>query len=289
MKTLFRKGPALGFRLTALLLASLLLMTLDHRYERLEPVRSVLSVVVYPLRYLVHLPATVSAWSSESLVTRRSLTEENRRLRRQNLWLKTRSQRYAALEAENLRLRELLESSAELGDRVLAADVVAMELGSPTREMLLNKGSRHGVYRGQPIIDGNGVVGQVVHVNPISSTALLITDSSHALPVQVVRSGVRAVATGTGAGDTLDLAYVAPNADVKPGDLIVTSGMDGRFPAGYPVGAVGEIALDPNEPFARIRAEPSAKLGQIREVLLVWTTEPEDGRGTKPAEHVVQR
>jgi rod shape-determining protein MreC len=289
MKTLFRDGPALGFRLTALLLASLLLMTLDHRYDRLEPLRSVLSVVVYPLRYLVHLPATLADWSSESLVTRRSLTDENRRLRHQNLLLKTRSQRYAALEAENLRLRELLESSVELGDRVLAADVVAMELGSPTREMLLNKGSRHGAYRGQPIIDGNGVVGQVVRVDPISSTALLITDSSHALPVQVVRSGVRAVATGTGAGGTLDLAYVAPNADVKPGDLIVTSGMDGRFPAGYPVGAVGEVALDPNEPFARIRAEPSAKLSQIREVLLVWTTEPEDGRGTSPAERVVQR
>ncbi len=289
MKTLFRDGPVLGFRLTALLLVSLVLMTLDHRYERLEPVRSVLSAIVYPLRYLVHLPATVADWSSESLVTRRSLSEENRRLRRQNLLLKIRSQRYAALEAENLRLRELLDSSVELGDRVLAADVVAMELGSPTREMLLNKGSRHGVYRGQPVIDGNGVVGQVAHVNAISSTALLITDTSHALPVQVVRSGVRAVATGTGSGDTLDLAFVAPNADVKRGDLIVTSGMDGRFPAGYPVGSVGEVALDPNEPFARIRADTSARLSQIREVLLVWTTEPENQRAPSRGERVVQR
>jgi rod shape-determining protein MreC len=289
MNTLFREGPALGLRLAALLVLSLVLMTLDHRYERLEPIRSGLSLAVYPLRYLVHLPATLADWSSESLVTRRSLTEENRRLRRQNLLLKTRSQRYAALEAENMRLRELLESSVELGDRVLAADVVAMELGAPTREILLNKGSRHAVYRGQPVIDGHGVVGQVVHVNPISSTVLLITDTSHALPVHVVRSGVRAVATGSGSGNTLDLAYVAPNADVKTGDLIVTSGMDGRFPAGYPVGEVVEVSLDPNEPFARIRAETRAKLSEVREVLLVWTTEPDQGRGTPAAERVVQR
>ncbi|MGH8509994.1 MAG: rod shape-determining protein MreC [Gammaproteobacteria bacterium] len=269
-KPLFRRGPLLGFRLGLLLLTSLGLMIVDHRREQLEDVRGALSLVVYPLQYVVNLPQELVRVARKALVTQTSLIAENRHLRRQNLMLRTRSQRFAALEAENMRLRELLESSLEVSERVLVADVIALELVPPSRTVVLDKGSQQGVYQGQPIIDGDGIMGQIIHVNPISSTALLITDISHALPVQINRSGVRAIASGSGSVDGLELAHVPLNADVKRGDLIVSSGLDGRFPAGYPVGVVTEISVDPGEPFAKVMAVASAKVEQAREVLLLW-------------------
>jgi rod shape-determining protein MreC len=269
-KTLFRRGPLLRLRLGLLLLTSLGLMIVDHQREQLENVRGALSLVVYPLQYVVNLPQEIVRGVRKALVTKSSLIDENRLLRRQNLILKTRSQRFAALEAENMRLRELLESSLEVSERVLVADVIALELVSPSRTVVLDKGSQQGVYQGQPIIDGDGIMGQIIHVNPISSTALLITDISHALPVQINRSGVRAIASGSGSADGLELAHVPLNADVKRGDLIVSSGLDGRFPAGYPVGVVTVISVDPGEPFAKVMAVASAKVEQAREVLLLW-------------------
>lgn len=275
-KTLFRRGPLLRLRLGLLLLTSLGLMIVDHQREQLEDVRGALSLVVYPLQYVVNLPQEIVRGVRKTLVTQTSLIAENRLLRRQNLLLKTRSQRFAALEAENMRLRELLESSLEVSERVLVADVIALELVPPSRTVVLDKGSQQGVYQGQPIIDGDGIMGQIIHVNPISSTALLITDISHALPVQINRSGVRAIASGSGSADGLELAHVPLNADVKRGDLIVSSGLDGRFPAGYPVGVVTEISVDPGEPFAKVMAVASAKVEQAREVLLLW---PDRRRG----------
>lgn len=253
-----------------MLVASVALMTVDHRTRQVEGLRSALSFVVYPLHYLVNLPQQLVEGLRSALVTQHTLIEENGHLRRQNLMLKTRMQRYAALEAENMRLRELLESSGEVGERVLVADVVSFELSAPKRQIILDKGSQQGVYAGQPIIDADGILGQVVHVNPISCTALLITDTSHALPVQINRSGIRAIASGTGSGVALELIHVPLSADVQKGDLIVSSGMDGRFPAGYPVGEVIDVAVDPSEPFAKITAQASAKVYQAREVLLVW-------------------
>lgn len=258
-------------RFAVLLLLSIVLMTVDHRLGRVEPLRAALSVVVYPLQYVVNLPVEFGQWIKESLVTHQALIEENARLRHQHLLLKSRSQKFAALESENMRLRELLASSIEVGDRMLIADVLAVELEPSTRQMVLNKGSQQGVYLGQPIIDADGIVGQVIHVSPFSCTGLLITASSHALPVQVNRSGLRAIANGTGSGDGLELAYVPLNGDVRQGDLIVTSGMDGRFPAGYPVGKITGVAVDPGEPFAKITAVASAQFNRAREVLLVWS------------------
>ncbi len=245
-------------------------MTADHRYKRVEPLRSALSFLVYPLQYLVDTPESVVVSIRDTVLTRQALIEDNKDLREQNLMLKTHSQRFAALEAENMRLRELLESSMRVGDRVAVADVVRVYLEAPMSRVVLDKGSQEGVYRGQPVIDAEGIMGQVVHVNPVSCSALLITDSSHALAVQINRSGLRAIAAGRGVGNELELLHVPINADVKPGDLIVSSGLDGRFPAGYPVGKVAGIALDPGEPFAKIKAVASAKLGEASEVLLVW-------------------
>jgi rod shape-determining protein MreC len=254
-----------------LVLLSIVLMTLDQKLGQMERLRAALSLIVYPVQYLVNLPAEIGEWINVSLVTRRTLMVENSRLREQNLLLKSRSQRFASLEAENMRLRELLESSVDVGQRVLVADVIAVELEPNARQVVLNKGSQQGVYQGQPIIDANGVMGQVVHVNPVSCIGMLITDSSHALPVQINRNGIRAVANGTGEGNSLELAYVPVNADVREGDLIVSSGMDGRFPTGYPVGEIKGVTVAPGEPFAKVTAVPSAQFNSAREVLLVWS------------------
>ncbi len=167
-------------------------------------------------------------------------------------------------------MRELLESSFRLNERVLVADLVAVDLHAFRRRIIINKGKREGAYEGQPVVDARGIMGQIVHAGPFSSTVLLITDTNHALPVQVNRNGLRAVAVGLGRDDTLLLEYLPNNADIRPGDLIISSGLGHRFPPGYPVGEIERITLDPGESFARVTLKPSARLGRSREVLLVW-------------------
>ncbi len=273
-----------------LLTASIVLMTLDHKFGQLEKLRSSLSLVVYPVQFLVNFPVQTGSWLNETLTGRQALLDENARLREHNLMLKSRSQKYAALEAENMRLRELLDSSVNAGEKVLVADVVAVQLEPSMKQVVLNKGSQHGVYVGQPIIDSEGILGQVVHVGPVSCIGMLITDSSHAIPVQINRNGLRAVATGTGASDALELTYVPINGDVREGDLIVSSGMDGRFPAGYPVGQVKGVSVEPGELFAKVTVAASARFNTAREVLLVWptSTTADAGDGAAPGSMVLR-
>lgn len=246
-------------------------MTVDHRYHHLESLRSALSVVVYPLRYVVNIPSEIGDWASQTFASRDTLQDDNRTLHTRNLLLKAQLQRMDALEAENTRLRELLRASKKVGERVLVAELLAVDTDPFTRLIVLNKGSTDQVYPGQPLVDAEGVMGQVVHVGPFTSTAMLITDPSHATPVLVNRNGLRAIAVGTGASGTLDLPHLPNNADIKPGDLLVTSGLGGVFPPGYPVGRVTKVEIDPSLPFANIEAEPAAHLERSREVLLVWT------------------
>ena len=248
-------------------------MTVDHRQGHLESVRSVLSTVVYPLQYIVSLPIELSRELSTSVVTRKALLEENERLREEQLAMNFKLQRYSVLEEENKRLRELLESSIDLKEKVLVAELVEVEMEPFKQQIVINKGNNDGVYDGQPVVDAGGIMGQIIHVGPFSSTVLLITDPSHALPVQLNRNGLRAIAVGTGRDHVLVLEHLPTNADIKEGDLIVSSGLGRRFPRGYPVGIVSRIELEPGEPFANIKVMPSAKPGQSREVLLVWPYE----------------
>lgn len=245
-------------------------MTVDHRQSHLESIRSALSVLIYPVQYVVNLPVEASRWASETLVTHSSLVRENERLRKSQLLLSSRLQKFQILESENERLRRLLESSFKLSDRVVIAELLAADLQPFRHTIVINKGRREGAYDGQPIVDANGVMGQIVHVGPFSSTVLLITDPTHALPVQINRNGLRAIAIGTGQGNNLQLEHLPNNADIRIGDLIVSSGLGSRFPSGYPVGIVTGISHDPAEPFAKVNVRPSAKLQQSREVLLVW-------------------
>lgn len=250
------------------------LIVADHRQHHLDALRSTVSVLVYPLHYLASLPEQLARAVEGQLADEDVLRRANHGLRKENLVLKARLQKLASLEAENMRLRDLLGSSFKIGDRVLIAELMSVDLDPYRQQVIINKGSISGVFVGQPVLDANAVMGQVVRVNPFSSTVLLITDASHALPVQVNRNGLRTVAAGTGLISRLELPHLQNNADVQTGDLLVTSGLGGHFPPGYPVARVAEVRKEPGQPFATVIAEPTARLDRSREVLLVWTLPP---------------
>ncbi len=197
--------------------------------------------------------------------------EENKRLKSETLLLTAKVQKLAALEAENVRLRELLNSSALLDDSVLVAELIGVSPDPLRHQIIINKGVDDGLYVGQPVIDALGLMGQITEVGPVYSRALLITDSTHALPVQVNRNGVRSIAEGTGLLHELILRHVAATTDIQVGDLLVSSGLGQRFPVGYPVGVVTEVTVDPGQSFATVTATPSAALNRSRYVLLVFT------------------
>lgn len=249
------------------------LMVMDHKYKSLESVRASLSVVIYPIQLLVDVPDTVSEWFSESLTTRRHLQEENESLRTQIFMQNAQMQKLAALEAENIRLRELLDSSFEVGEKVIIAELLSVNLDPYKHQIVINKGQLDGVYAGQPLLDAEGVMGQIVHAGPYTSTAVLITDTAHAIPVQVNRNGLRSIALGSGTINRLDLPYIPNSADVQPGDLLITSGLGGQFPPGYPVAVVSAVQHDPGRTFSQVVATPLAQLNRSREVLLVWPGE----------------
>lgn len=257
-----------------LVILSSLMMALDHRQNHLEGIRSGLSILIYPLQYVINLPVAATHWVDDSLSSRETLQEENDRLKLQQTLFKARLQTLQSLKAENQRLRELLQSSKKVSERVLIGELLSVDLEPFTRQIVINKGSRDDAYLGQPLVDAEGVMGQIVHLGPFSSTAMLITDPNHAIPVQVNRNGLRAIAQGTGAPDKLDIPYLPISADIVQGDLLTTSGLGGRFPAGYPVAMVTSVVKDPTLPYAVISAMPTAQLEQAREVLLLWTEQP---------------
>jgi len=245
-------------------------MTLDHRTTYVNSIRSGIAVMVYPLQYLVNFPANIGNWASDSFNSRKTLQEDNSTLRTQNQILTTQLQKLNFIESENIHLRNLLESSRRMGERILIAELLSVDMDPYRQQVTLNRGSNFDIYPGQPFVDAKGVMGKLVHISPFSSTALLITDPSHALPVQVNRNGLRAIAKGTGSQTRLEIPHLPNNADIKVGDLLVTSGLGCVFPAGYPAATVVEVNINPSLPFAEVLAEPIAELDRSREVLLVW-------------------
>ncbi len=268
-----RARASLGLRFLLISTVSLSLMFLDNRDDHLSRLRQAFSIVVYPIQAGVSLPFEAWRWASESLATRSTLLSENEQLKNEQLHFNVRLQRMAALEAENARLRAMLESSARVSDRVLVAEILAVDLDPYRQRFTINRGLGDGVYIGQALLDANGVVGQVVRVEAFASEVVLISDADHALPVTVNRNGLRTIAIGTGDSARLRLPYLTNSADVKPGDLLVSSGLGGVFPSGYPVGRVLEVSRQPGQSFAEVIAEPAAQLDRDREVLLVWTAE----------------
>lgn len=247
-------------------------MTLDHRTTYVNSLRSSIAVLVYPFQYLVNFPANVGSWASDSFSSRKTLKDDNETLRTQNLILTTQLQRLNFIESENINLRSLLESSKRVGERILIAELLSVDMDPYKQQVTINKGSMSNddIYSGQPFVDAKGIMGKLIHIAPFSSTALLITDPSHSLPIQVNRNGLRAIAKGTGKQNRLEIPHLPNNADIKVGDLLVTSGLGCVFPVGYPAAIVVEINIDPSLPFAEVLAEPVAELDRSRETLLVW-------------------
>jgi rod shape-determining protein MreC len=268
------RGPPLGAAFVTLAILSIGLMVADHRYGQLERVRAWLATVTFPVQAIVDLP--FRAWDSvgQSLADRESLRAENleltARLRMANLQL----QRFAALEDENRRLRDMREKSAGVADRVVVASILNVDLDPYRHRVLLDKGAADEVFKGQAILDSDGIIGQVFRVNPHTAEAILISDAEHAIPVQSNRSGVRTIAVGTGDPDKLSLPFVTVEADLRAGDLLLSTGMGGVFPPGYPVAEVTKVEHAATATFAKVEARPTARLDRAREVLLVWFRPP---------------
>ena len=265
-------------RLLVLVVLSVALMVVDARFTLLKPVRSQMSLVLMQSYWITDLPQRLWQGVASQFGSRTELVAENEKLKTENLLLQGRMQKLAALTEQNVRLRELLNSSALVNEKVEVAELIGMDPNPFTHRIIINKGERDGVVLGQPVLDARGLMGQVVELMPYTSRVLLLTDTTHSIPVQVNRNGLRAIASGTGNPERLERRHVADTADIKEGDLLVSSGLGQRFPAGYPVATVKEVIHDSGQPFAIVRAVPTAALNRSRYLLLVFsdTRTPEE-------------
>ncbi|PIE42850.1 MAG: rod shape-determining protein MreC [Gammaproteobacteria bacterium] len=252
------------------IIVSMVLMVMDYRFERVAIVRHVVSTFLTPVQWASDLPASALDWGGSSLKTREQLLDENDALQVQIAVLERKIQKLVFLAAENNRLRELLNASSVVEDSVIVSEMIGINPDPFVHEVTINKGEIDGVEVGHAVVDADGLMGQVIQVSEFTSSVLLISDSSHAVPVQVNRNGLRAIVVGKGAIAELELANVPDTADIRQGDLLVSSGLGGRFPAGYPVATVKRVEHDPGRPFAHVLATPSAKLNQSRLVLVLF-------------------
>jgi rod shape-determining protein MreC len=281
-------GPALGLRLIVLAAMAAGLMVADHRQHHLAVIRDGVAALAYPIQWAVQAP--VQAWASmrESFATKTRVEAESVKLAADNLVLRLKLLRFESLEQENRRLRAVRESSARVVQRSLVAEIVRVDLDPFRQRVLINKGTRADVFRGQAAIDANGILGQVTRVGPFSAEIILISDPEHAIPVQVNRTGARSIALGTGRSGLLSLPYLPQNTDVIVGDLLVSSGLGGVYPPGYPVAKVTAVTRDTGQPLLEVEAEPLAGLDRDPEVLLVWfdneVMEPPDETEATPAQ-----
>jgi rod shape-determining protein MreC len=268
------RGQPLGATFLALAIVSIALMVADQRYDQLERVRGWLSAAAYPVQVAVDLPFRIWSRLTGSFADRSRLRSENlelnARLRLANLQL----QRFAALEDENRRLRDMRENSAGVAERVLVASILNVDLDPFRHRVLLDKGAADGVFKGQAVLDAEGIFGQVSQVHARTAEVILISDAEHAIPVQSNRSGLRSIAVGTGDSDRLSLPFITVEADLKAGDLLISTGMGGVFPSGYPIAEVTRVERDAAATFAVVDARPTARLDRDRDVLLVWFDPP---------------
>src|ERR1700691_5890056 len=272
----FRNTDASG-RPTGLLLRCVLyalvalgLIIVDKRYDQLGQIRRLLSIVAYPVQVAVASPFEGWDWFRNSVTTRDALRVENARLEAELRLAQFRLQRYEALESESQRLRGLRSSTEGVSSRFIIGDIMDVELDAFRERVLVDKGARDGVFVGQAVVDAGGVFGQVARVGQLTSEVILVSDAAHAVPVQVNRNGLRTIAVGTGDTNRLKLPYLPTSADVVAGDLLVTSGLGGGFPAGYPVGTVAEVKRDPAQSLAEVDVKPAAALDRSRELMFVW-------------------
>lgn len=256
-----------------LLVIAMIAMILVGLYTpMLEPARQKLNFLTVPFYQLTDVPRRIGEWSEDLFTSRSDLQAENVQLKTELLIHQRKLLQMAALAAENVRLRQLLNATDMLQDKVLIAELIGVSPNPLSHLVVINRGNRDGVYEGQPVLDAFGLMGQVIAVDEESSRVMLISDPTHAIPIQVNRNGVRAIAEGTGDLNQLNLRHVSINADIREGDLLVSSGLGERFPIGYPVAEVEKVVRNSGQAFARVVARPMARLDRSRHVLLVFDT-----------------
>lgn len=253
-----------------LVVLSVVLMVVDHRYSYLSHVRVWLNVAATPIYWLADLPSQIVGAASEAVVSRGELLEENTQLKAKNLILEQKIQKLASLTTQNRRLRQLLNSSEMVNEQVVVAEIVGVDPDPFSHIVMINKGSVDGVFLGQAIVDARGVMGQVIEVSKVSSRVMLVTDTSSRVPVQNNRTGYRAIAAGTGNPDQLELLHISNTADFKKGDLLTSSGLGQHYPAGYPLGIVKQVIYKPGQPFSQVFVQPAAEVNRSRLVLLIF-------------------
>ena len=272
-RSLPARGASPGFRFFCYAILSIALMFLDQRSGWLDHARYIMQGAAYPLQLAVNSPSAAWHWLQESFETRDALRAENLALQQQQRALQLRMLRYEALTRENETLRGLEAALPPVAQQWLVGEVVNVEVNSLRQRILINRGTQNGVFKAQAVVDANGLLGQTTRVGPWSAEVILITDPEHAVPVQIQRTGLRTIAVGAGNTGALALPYLPGNADVKKGDLLVTSGLGGVFPEGYPVARVAEVHRDAVQPLAQVRATPLAQIDSDREVMLLWFQE----------------
>jgi len=265
----FNRGPAPLVRLAFFASLSFALLVLDARFRYTEGLRSVLALAVYPLQTLATLPGALGERISGYLVSQSQLRDENTELRSKLLAASQAAQRFEAAQAETSQLRRLIGASERLPIKSIPAEILYNGRDPYSKKVVIDKGSQHGVRAGAPVVDEAGVIGQVTRAYALAAEVTLLTDKDQAIPVQVVRNGLRAVAFGAGSSGMLELRYMASNAEIQNGDKLVTSGIDGTYPPGIPVATVARIERDAAYAFARIVCQPAAGVDRGRYVLVI--------------------
>jgi len=268
------RGPPLGARLFFLSVLSIVVMVADHRNLYMDSARQWMGLLTQPFYAVVQAPAQAWNWLTGSFADRDTLQRDNKKLNEELRVARVKLLRFDSLVEENTRLRAIREASQGIGQRTLIAEIVKVDVDPLRHRVRINKGSLDGVFKDQPVLDAFGIVGQVTRVDRYGAEVILISDAAHAIPVQINRNGIRSIAVGVGDVRKLSLPYLTVESDNKVGDLLVSSGLDGIFPAGYPVATITSVKRDPAETFAVVEAKPLAQLDRIREVLLLWHDQP---------------
>ena len=284
MKPIFSRGPSLQLRLIIAVIVAITLLIADNRLGAFSKVRQYLDTAVSPFYFLANGPRRFLDQISETFATRERLQFENQALRKELLVRSGESQLLEQFKQENARLRELLGSPLRQNEQMTVAQVLSGNSTPYRDQVVIDKGTNDGVYEGQPVISDKGVVGQVIAVSELTSRVLLICDTSHALPVQVLRNDIRVIASGGGCADNLILEALPANIDIRVGDVLVTSGLGGRFPEGYSVGVVSSVKVDNQRAYSVIDVRPSAELQRLRYLLLLWGASDQKGEPPLPSE-----
>lgn len=269
MEAIFARGPSLNNRLAMAIILSLLLIVVDNKFDGFQSTRLFLNSLMSPLQYIANLPGQMLNASADQLTSQQDLLEENQHLTEQLLIASEQLQRFDMLAKENQELRELLDAAVAPEMRKIVAQLMSVDRNPYAQQIMINKGTLDGVYRSQALIDDSGIIGQVMEVSTTNSRVLLITDVTHSIPVRSLRNNIRFIASGSGGINEVFLEHVPHSVDIEPGDILVSSGLGGVFPEGYPVATVTLVDKNEEQKFARVAARPLARLDSIKHVLLL--------------------